>query len=92
LKKVPWKSETEAAREAREAIEKFDQALCLDQYDWRAWAGRGDGFMRLKQYGKATKALRRALTINPNDSYVSERLKKSLTKSKPGKLSFWAKR
>lgn len=81
LKKVPWKSETEAAREVREAIEKFDQALRLDQYDWRAWAGRGAGFMRLKQYGKATKALRRALTINPNDSNVSELLRKSLTKS-----------
>jgi tetratricopeptide (TPR) repeat protein len=72
------KSESEKTGRAQEALEKFDLALQLDQYDWAAWAGRGDALLRLKSPAKASKAYRRSLSLRPNELGALTNLGRSL--------------
>lgn len=55
------------AKNAKDAIEKFSQALAVDADDARAYGGRADAYMALKRYAEGLDDFNKALTLDPEN-------------------------
>jgi tetratricopeptide (TPR) repeat protein len=62
------------AGDVRAALGQYELALKLDQKDPRAWRGAGNAAFQLGHYNSATKYLRTALELSPEDEAVREQL------------------